>query len=59
MNECIPVVVVENDEHIRTTKERKQKLCGFQFRSAENDPAKLKPNWKKTQPITRIQYRTE
>jgi DNA-binding response OmpR family regulator len=41
MSEWIPVVVVEDDELIRTTTERKQKLCSFQVCSAEDDPTKL------------------
>jgi hypothetical protein len=41
MSEWIPLVVVEDNELIRTTTERKQKLCDFQVCSAENSPAGL------------------
>ncbi len=41
MSEWVPTVVVEDDELIRTTTERKQKFCGFQVCSDEGGPNKL------------------
>ena len=47
MSECIPVVVVEDEELILTATERKQKLCGFHICSTEDDPSRLKTRWEK------------